>query len=890
MNQRYLIALCFALVFACGVAQGQSPLRQRINLQQGSVQLVEALNALVVEANVRLVFDPGIIPDVAINAAVSNKPLQEVLDLWLGGTRVRYRLNGDLILLELAPLSQPLGFVISGTLKDALSGEQLIGAYVRDSISGKTAITNEYGFFSMTLSGEEAQIACSYLGYETLCVRLNPQSAKSQVFLLSPSPLSFPVVVVRPTLAQTPSSGSDAQIIKGEDLNLTPSLLGEPDLIRTLHLLPGITTGTDGVEGIHVRGGNPEQNLVLIDDVPVYNIYHVAGVFSVFNTSAIRTAEIIKGGFPARYGGRLSSVLNVRTKEGNSQRYSGELNLGMLAVRATLEGPIIKDKCAFFISGRQSFLDWYIRPLTSYLKEDRGEQGDIGYQFHDLNAKLHYRFSFKDVLYLSYYNGSDLYNNDGFSRDTLVFLANNNDTLRYRSDQYYAEQLKWGNRIASLRWNHIFGDKLFSNTVLTYSKLDVGLNYFDTDSLVNMRNQRTEYQVFNIGDFRSAIEDIGIKSDFDLSASDNRTVRFGAGLVRRFFSPGALAYDDGIGNVDPGTIKNESIGALEYFAYLEQEWRLKNGGLINAGLHAAGLRVQNKTHFSPQPRLAAMLPLGRYTAIRLYGSRMTQFLHLLSSSGIGLPTDLWVPATAHIKPGHAWQAGVGFDLELKRHFDFSADIYYKYMTNLVSFSEGAFFLNDWQENVTIGSGRSYGLELMWKKSTPTTTAWVAYTLSWTDRQFDNINFGRRYPFKYDRRHDLKLVASHKLTKWLSFSAEWVFNSGFAFSIPLEQFNVDLTDIIFPPQVVQALSFGQKNQFRMPDYHRLDLSAIVNFGNSHVRHRIQIGAYNVYNRRNPLYYNVRTRYINENYAIRAKKEFVQATLIPFVPALNYTVSF
>jgi hypothetical protein len=890
MNQRYTIAFFLLLAYAC-VSWGQAPLQQRISLQEGNVQLVDALSALVVKSNVKLVFDPGIIPNTPVNATVQYKPLKEVLDLWLSGTRVRYRLSEDLILLELVAAPPPVSaFTVSGTLKDALSGELLIGAFVRDSLSGKTAVTNEYGFFSLSLLGDKALIQCYYLGYEPLSVSLNAQSAKSQVFLLSPSPLSFPVVVVRPTLVQTPASGSDAQIIKGEDLNLTPSLLGEPDLIRMLPLLPGVTTGTDGVEGIHVRGGNPEQNLVLIDDVPVYNIYHVAGVFSVFNTSAIRTAEIIKGGFPARYGGRLSSVLNVRTKEGNSQRYSGEFNLGMLALRATLEGPIIKDKCAFFISGRQSFLDWYIRPLSSYLKENRGERGDIGYQFHDLNAKLHYRFSFKDVLYLSYYNGSDFYNNDGFRSDTLVFLTNNKDTLRYRSDQSYVEQLEWGNKIASLRWNHIFGDKLFSNTVLTYSKLEVGLHYYDTDSVINLRNQSTEYKVFNIGDFRSAIEDIGIKSDFDLSMTDKRTVRFGAGITRRFFSPGALAYDDGIGNVDPGAIKNESIGTLEYFAYMEQEWRLKNGGLINAGVHGAGLRVQNKSYFSPQPRLAAMLPLGRATALRLYGSRMTQFLHLLSSSGIGLPTDLWVPATAKIKPGQAWQAGAGFDVEIKRLFDFSADIYFKYMTDLVSFSEGAFFLNDWQENVTIGNGRSYGLELMWKKSTPKTTAWVAYSLSWTDRQFDKINFGRRYPFKYDRRHDLKIVVSQKLTKWLSVSADWVFSSGFAFSIPLEQFNVDLTDIIFPPQVVGALAFGNKNQYRMPNYHRLDLSANVNFGKRSLRHRIQLGFYNVYNRRNPLYYNVRTRYVNENYAIRAKKEFVQTTLIPFLPSLNYAVSF
>lgn len=890
MIRNLYIAFSLCLLYLPMFAQ--SPLQQRVDLRLGQTSLENALNTLVLDQNIRLIFDQSLIPAVTVYTDFKKRPVQEVLNQLLSGTAVTYRLDEQHIILErYQPPPSPSVYILSGVLKDAQSGERLIGALIVDSVSQNSAVTNEYGFFAMKLFQGQHQLGFSYLGYQAFGKTYFVKNNQTIEVSLNPSVVNIPLVVVTPKLQGVPLPGFGNYKIKGEEVSNLPALLGEPDLIRLLPLLPGVITGTDGVEGIHVRGGSPEQNLILIDDVPIYNVYHAAGVFSVFNSSAIRNAELIKGGFPARYGGRLSSVLNIRTKEGNDRKLSGEASIGMLTARLTLEGPIVKNKCAFFISGRQSFLNWYVKPLSTAYKKNKGEAGAIDYKFHDWNAKVHYKFSLKDAVYLSFYSGSDNFQNDGSLRDTLLFQGNNQDTLRYRADQAYGEGLSWGNTIGALRWNHVFGEKLFSNTVLTFSKLEVGLGYFTQDSVVNIRSGQTEYRSYAFGKFRSDIRDLGLKTDFEYATTPVQTLRFGLGATRRFFNPGILAYDDTQGPVGPATsLGNDPITTSEFNGYLENEWRLKAGRRINTGVYFADLMVQGKSYWSLQPRLSIFWPLSDYAFLRASAGKMTQYLHLLSSSGIGLPTDIWVPATEQIKPEHAWQTDLGLDLSFQNLFDFSIEGYYKKMTNLVSFTEGAFFLNNWEENVTIGKGRAYGMEFSLKKEAGRSFGWIAYSLSWADRQFEKIYFGRTFPYKYDRRHDLKLVGAYRVNHWLTLSANWVFSSGFAFSLPLEQYNVDLTDIIYPPQVRAVLAYGSKNQYRMPYYHRLDINAKAVFFTKNIKHQLQLGIYNVYDRKNPLYYDVRTRFVNENYALKAKKEFVQVWLLPFSPSVNYTVSF
>lgn len=888
MRLFYLMVL---LVWTLGWAQAQTPLQQKMNLDLGNIRLETALNALVIDQNARLVFDKSIIPDVKVKATFYNRPLGEILESLLKGTQLTYSMDGSQIFIErYMPPPPPVMHTLQAYVRNADDGEALVGALIIDSLSGKNTVTNLYGYFTMTLPAGPVKLICSYVGFQDKRTTLVLSQDQKLEIKLEAAPYNIQEIVVVPKLNGVPLPGISHKKIDGKDIQNLPVLLGEPDLIRLLPFMPGVTTGADGVEGLHIRGGSPEQNLVLIDDVPVYNIYHAAGVFSVFNTSAIRSAELIRGAFPARYGGRLSSVLNVRTKEGNDQKMKGEASIGVVAGRFSLEGPIVKNKCAFFISGRQSFLNWYIKPLTSIFKANQGVNGNIDYRFHDLNAKVHYKFSIKDVVYLSFYKGGDLYQDEGKRRDTLVFLGNNNEELPYLADQYNTEGLRWGNSVGALRWNHVFDNRLFANTVLTFSKLDVALNYLNLDSVVNLRSEKTEYRSIALGSFRSNIEDIGAKTDFELTTIKGNTARFGLGLTRRFFKPGILSYDNVISPIDPEQLRNDPIASLENSFYWEKEWRLKSGGYLNMGVHAAGLHVRNRQYWSLQPRFSLSLPLNEFASLRASGGKMTQFLHLLSSAGLGLPSDLWVPATDKIKPQQAWHTGIGADLFFGDLFDLSFDAYYKYMNNLISFTEGAFFLNSWEDNVTDGQGRAYGLEVMIRKQNKRFSGWMSYGLAWSDRQFDKINFGRPFPFKYDRRHDLKLVAAYKVNDWMSLSADWVFSTGFAFSLPLQRYNIDLTDIIFPPVIPEVLDYGSKNQYRMPFNHRLDLGMNMTFSGKKLKHKLQLGVYNAYNRNNPLYYGVRTRFVNENYALKAKKQFVQVWLLPATPSLSYTLAF
>ncbi len=883
----FYIGLVFLFFGSAHSAAGQSPVDVPVNLALRNADMETALNALSERSGVSLSFSSEMLPSRRVSGKFQRQPLGAVLDYILANTGLSYQVVGNQIAIFKLPSAPERRYTISGFLYDAASGEPLIGAYVWEKRANKITASNEYGFFSLTLPGGEVALRFSYLGYQSEEAGFALRRDTALVLHLRGT-VTLMEVVVRAKGDVSPASTVKTALLEPGDAEVLPALGGEPDLVRALHLMPGVQTGTDGIEGMHVRGGSQGHNLVLIDGVPVYNYSHAAGIFSVFNTAAVRSVRFLKGGFPARYGGRLASVLDVRTKEGNTRTFQGRADVGTLSARLTLEGPIVKDKSAFFVSGRSSLINSYLRPLSRDFKKEQGEQGQTLYQFNDINAKVHYAVSGKDKVYLSFYKGRDQFENEGYrTRALSVFDEAFNDTLFFQYDRSYRDAFNWGNTVGSLRWNHIFGNKLFVNTTATFSRLDVGIRYENADSLLLAMPRLLLGRSINVGRYTSGIEERGLRFDADYVPSPAHYWRFGWSTAKRNFRPGAVVYDERSEN--PGTgLANDPLGALEFSAYMEDEFRIGAGLVGNAGLHYVQWAVEGRNHSSLQPRLALQWQLSPLLRLRAAHSHMAQFLHLLANSDVGLPTDLWVPSTGNIAPERAVQTEFGVDIDLNSGFSFELDAYHKRMRNLLAFTEGASVLNDWQQNVTAGEGRAYGAEALIRYRSDRTTAWAAYSLARTERRFERINLGRVFPFKFDRRHDLKIAAAHRLRPWVFLSANWILSSGFAYSLPLTEFTFQIPGQPAPPVIVP--DFGAKNRYRMPWYHRLDLNAQFHFRSRRLEHIVNAGVYNAYNRRNPLYYSLRTQIDNVDNRLQETKSFVQVWLLPALPSLSYSLRF
>lgn len=894
MKKSIVIAVLLYGCFAAPMWAQDSPLSRRVTLVMTDAYIEDVLYGLI-DQGTSLTFNNAILPRQRVTIDMREVKLQLVLDAVLRGTDLTYSALGRQVLIvrrEQPPAAvEPRRYTISGFLEDARTGERLIGASILERVSQKGTVSNEYGFFSLTLPAGMVSLAVYYLGYEPASY-LSVFSKDQRLDLaLSPSvTLAEVVVTAADTLQEQFQRAANTQDIDLKAVTSLPNLAGEADLIRVAHLLPGVQTGPDGIGGMHIRGGNPDQNLILIDGVPVYYVSHAAGLFSIFNTSAIRSVRLIKGGFPARYGGRTSSVLDLRTKEGNLKTFKADAHVGLLTASATLEGPIVKDKAAFLVSMRQSFLGWYLNPAVDNYGNNQSRNGHTDYRFFDLNAKLSATLTERDKVYLSYYQGGDAFDNSSASADSLGYTDPTADTLRtLRFVQSNADHLSWGNRVAAFRWNHLFSSKLFANTTLTFSNLNVNYDYVTRDSLMDIDQQHTLLSRFNHGRYVSSIKDIGGRIDLNLIPNTTHYIRFGVNISRRDFNPGALFYDDTVSPaITPVETLNQPVSTAEYTFYAEDEIRLGKHLLLNVGFNAVRASTRNKNFASFEPRLLIDWQISRRFNLHSSFSRMSQFLHLLSNSSLGLPTDMWVPATARIPPQFSDQVVLGINYQLGQLGELSVEAYHKTMRNLVTFSEGALFLDNWEDNLTVGRGEAYGVETMLHRQAGSTRGWLAYTLSWADRQFNDVNFGRPYPFKYDRRHDFKMAVRQQLGSHWELAANWTYSTGFAISLPDQKYRVDLVGAV-PPVSVEVLSYGGRNQYRMPAFHRLDVSVNFSAQTGRVKHLVQLGAYNVYDRANPLYYDLRNQLVQNGEAFSLEKKFVQVSLLPFMPSFSYTIS-
>ncbi len=800
---------------------------------------------------------------------------------------LKYRFAGFLFFLSMMTVGAQ-NFNISGFVREKSTGENLINANIYELNSRGGTISNEYGFYSLSLPRGKNRVVFSFIGYKKEEIELNLTSDTTLNVELDLMSELKEVTVYGKEGSKIERTQMSMVEIPTATLTKIPVLLGEPDILKVIQLLPGVQSGTEGTSGIYVRGGGADQNLFLLDGVPVYNASHLFGFFSVFNPSAINTVKLYKGGFPARFGGRLSSVIDIRMKEGNMKEFKGEFSIGLISSRFSVEGPIKKDKTSFIISGRRTYLDLLARPAMKIANNStEGSDFVAGYYFYDLNAKINHIFSERSRLYFSSYIGLD----KAYSNEESYYVY---EHVRY--DEKYKSGLKWGNITNALRWNYVFNPKLFSNVTLTYSNYNFNVGE-ETFNLNTRDKTRTE----DIFDYNSGIEDLALKVDFDYFPSKAHSVKFGAENIFHKFSPGVNHVKYAGGGIaeenSDTTYGNSSVQANELRLYAEDILELSPKFKMNIGGHFSLFNVQGKDYTSFEPRASLRFLGSERWSLKASYAKMSQYIHLLTTSTISLPTDLWLPATKKVKPQISHQWAVGGFYNLPKGFEVSVELFYKTMNNLIEYKEGASFTgigSGWESKIETGKGWAYGMELMVEKKIGNTTGWIGYTLSKSDRKFENLNFGKIFPAKYDRRHDISLALTHKFNERTDIGATWVFGTGNAATLALQKYSSGYyTGTYYGSSGIEY--YGGRNNYRQPSYHRLDVG--VNFHKQKKRgiRTWSFGVYNAYSRQNPFYlywgYNNTSGYSEDGwYYEDSKRALKQVSLFPLIPSVSYSFKF
>ncbi|OAV43615.1 TonB-dependent receptor [Lewinella sp. 4G2] len=757
---------------------------------------------------------------------------------------------------------------ISGYLTDQTSGEPLLSATVLEVNSGKGAVANTYGFYSLTLPAgmTEAKLRFSYIGYQNQEQTFQLGEDQTLDIQLSAS-VDLEEIVVTSDRGerieqQTQMSRTEVPVAQ---IKRIPALLGEVDVLKTLQLLPGVQSGGEGTTGLYVRGGSPDQNLVLLDGVPIYNVSHLLGIFSVFNADALRSVTLTKGGFPARYGGRLSSVLEINMKEGNLKKWEGEGSIGIISSKLTLSGPLIKDKTSILISGRRTYADFIAKPIIKSAASSEGTDVDLSLYFYDLNGKLQHKINDKNRLFLSFYTGEDVFGTE--IKDEFETFGGGTD---------------WGNLVTAARWNWEISPKLFMNTTATYSKYDININALQDDGMDDFRAK-----------YISGIYDFGGKVDLDYIPNPDHYIRFGGGWTNHTYRPGAVSLKANTdGEVELDTLIGSQVDySNEFQTYVEDDFRL--GALkVNAGLHFSAFSVNSELYTSLQPRLGLRYLLKNDLSLKGSFSTMQQYINLLTSEALSLPTDLWVPSTDRVKPQQSWQVATGVAKTFDNKYEISLEAYYKQMKNVVSFREGASFVtgieDDWENKVTQGEGEAYGLELFVQKKEGRFTGWLGYTLSWNWREFEELNSGNRFPFRYDRRHDLSLVGNYNLSEKVWLSGAFVYGTGNAVSLPTFGYATAQRPGRFGNDFTEA--GVSKNSFRMSNYHRLDLSISFRKQKKWGTRTWVIGAYNAYWHKNPYFLTAGEVFECENGTCESRRRVREISILPIIPSVAYQFKF
>ena len=766
-------------------------------------------------------------------------------------------------------------FTISGYVKESSNGEAIIGAAVTIREPLKGTVTNNYGFFSITADSGQYEMMVSFTGLQKYKQHI---SLTHDIFIdIKMLPIENDVVVITDHKADENVSDGQMSVNRLEMKQVTkiPSFMGEVDVLKTIQLLPGVKGGAEGNSGFYVRGGGPDQNLVLLDEATVYNAGHLFGFFSVFNGDAIKDINLIKGGMPAQYGGRLSSVLDISMKEGNNQKLQVQGGIGVIASRLTVQGPIKKDTASFIVSARRTYIDVLMQPFIKPSSPFKGS----GYYFYDLNTKLNWRINDKNRIFLSGYYG----------RDVFSYVDNQSD---------FKVSIPWGNATTSLRWNHLMGPRLFVNTTSVFT---------DYKFSFGAEQDGFEFKLF------SGIRDWNEKVDFSFLPNNKHYIRFGANYIWHTFTPNNVSAKQGETTFDLGGLKKEY--GHEVAAYINDDWDITNRWKINAGLRYSYFmqvgpfdryiqdvtgRTIGITHYGKfkkvadygglEPRLSLRFIIDEKSSIKASFTHNLQYVHLASISPISLPTDIWVPCSDKVKPQIGEQYAAGYFRNFHNNmFESSVEVYYKNMRNQVEFAPSSLpsdnVNNNTDNNFIFGKGQSYGAEFFFKKAIGKLNGWVGYTLSWTTRTFPDIDNGHFFYARYDRRHDISVVAVYDLNERWSFGSIFVYGTGNAISLPESRYIVE---------GIIVSDYGRRNSFRMPAYHRLDVSVTYNCKSKKLFNRLpyqnswNLSVYNAYNRHNPyfIFFDSQGSVQEGNLKVTAK----QVSLFPILPSITWNFNF
>lgn len=781
------------------------------------------------------------------------------------------------VILLFAATKTQAQFAVNGYVSEKKSSEKMVNAYILAPYLKKGTATNNYGYFSLSLPTDTATLLISFVGFSPVQIFWDSKkdSKVLNVELQKLEKLSEEVVVVGNKIQKNVESSQMSKVtIPIEQIKRMPKFLGEADVLKSLQMLPGVSQGTEGTSGVIVRGGTPDQNLILLDGTPVYNASHLFGIFSTFNTDAIKNVELYKGGFPARYGGRLSSVIDMVMKDGDKSTIHGEGGIGILAAKFQLEGPIKKNKSSFLVSARRSYADLLAQPFIKKSRDETGIDNFFAF-FYDFNAKLNFDLTQKDKLFFSLYSGED-------KLRVNIKETNNNETFKLGT------QVGWGNLISTVRWNHILNKKLFANTTVNYTRYRF-LTKISEQSISSTYNESFAAK------YISGIYDVGAKVDFDYRPNYKNSIKFGAGILNHTFTPGATSIKITATN-DPSldtAFNNQKQNSIELTSYVEDDIIVNDKLKINAGVHIAAFKSQNKFYPNVQPRISGKYSLSSNASIKATYTRMNQYIHLLTNNGSTLPTDLWVPSTDKIKPMKSDQFAIGFAKNIKNKYEFTAEAYYKTMNGVIEYKDGASFLNsstaNWDVKVDQGKGKSYGLEMMIQKTSGRTTGWIGYTLNWSNRTFDEINFGKTFWYKYDRRHDFEITIIHKISKRWDFSANFLFQSPQPFTLPTGQYqglgqSSPYQSNYYNNNQSTIDIYSGRNEFRLLPYHRMDASFTYHKQKKRHEKIWNFSFYNIYNRANPFIYEL------DRFNSNGKAVLNGYPLLPFIPSVSYGFKF
>jgi hypothetical protein len=760
----------------------------------------------------------------------------------------------SLILIFLLPICA-IGqnkITISGYVKDVKTGETLIGASIYVTNEKRGTVSNSYGFYSISLKqADSVGMVISYQGYQPQIATFSGRTDQVQDYNLLERSSSLADVIVSSSKNNDNVSKAKMSVINipMRQIKTLPAIAGERDILKVVQLLPGVQSGQEGTTGFYVRGGNTDQNLIQLDEATVYNPNHLFGLFSTFNTNAINSVTLIKGGYPAQYGGRLSSILDITMKEGNKKKFSGEGGIGFISSNLTLQGPLTKNKSSFIISARRTFLDLLAKAVVPKNKNN------TSYYFYDVNAKVNFELSNKDKLYLSFFKGLD--------------------NAKYAGASSLNYGINFGNTTGTLRWNHLFNKKLFANTSFIYNDYHLSLT-------------TTQDQYY--AQLYTGIKDVNLKTDFSYYASTGQSIKAGINYSYSTLFPSTssakIPRNGNLNKPNLDSIQRKYSSLLSF--YVNDDITLSEKLSASIGLRVPVFIKSDVQYIRYEPRATVKYQLNDATSIKAAYTIMNQFQHLVPSSTASLPTDIWISSSNIVKPQTSRQIALGLFRNFKDNsFEASIEGYYKTMDNQVLFKEGAQTVQsaDIDNKLTFGKGNSYGAELFIKKNLGRLSGWLSYTLSYTNQQFDSLNYGKKFPFTYDKRHNFSIAGTYDLnTHWI-FSAAFVFTSGGAFTLPVGRVTVYGDGSLYDGTYYD---YTERNNYRYRSYHRLDVSAIYHrpakiFGKKYASELV-ISIYNVYSRRNPYFIYLTKDPLTRQVSAR------EVSLLPVLPSISYNFKF